>query len=127
MEDLVVLDIFQVYHIFEHDLGLTPTLSEQVFDTNYDGIDAKLENNMFMHKSETVFHWDQKTCKFEIYDCLVGTRDNFQLLPKAIGFANYAKSIDQMKQIIESIKNELKDYMVFFHNMDLTDTLSTLD
>lgn len=56
MEDLVVLDIFQVYHIFEHDLGLTPTLSEQVFDTDYDGIDAKLENNMFMHKSETVFH-----------------------------------------------------------------------
>lgn len=54
MEDLVVLDIFQVYHIFEHDLGLTPTLSEQVFDTNYDGIDAKLENNMFMHKSDLV-------------------------------------------------------------------------
>lgn len=74
MEDLVITDIFQVYHIFEHDLGLTPTLSEQVFDTNYDGIDAKLENNMFMHKSETVFHWDQKTCRFEIYDCLVGTR-----------------------------------------------------
>lgn len=127
MEDLVVTDIFQVYHIFEHDLGLTPTLSEQIFNTNYDGIDAKLENNLFMHKNETVFHWDQKTGKFEIYERLVGSRDKFQLLPKAIGFTNYAKSVDQMKQILDSIKNELKDYIVFFHNMDLTDTLSTLD
>ena len=127
MEDLVVTDIFQVYHIFEHDLGLTPTLSEQIFNTNYDGIDAKLENSLFIHKNETVFHWDQKTGKFEIYERLVGSRDNFQLLPKAIGFTNYAKSVDQMKQILDSIKNELKDYMVFFHNMDLTDTLSTLD
>lgn len=127
MEDLVVTDIFQVYHIFEHDLGLTPTFSEQVFNTNYDGIDAKLENNLFMYKRETVFHWDQKACKFEIYDRLVGSQDNFQLLPKTFGFANYAKSIEQMKQVVDSIKNELKDYMAFFHNMDLTDTLSALD
>ena len=122
MEDLVVSDMREVSRIFRDELRLIPNPIE--LTEKFGGIDALFEHDMFATGSAVIFWWDNESGKFRVYDKLSGSHNCFILYPQG---RRYAKSVDDMRQIVDRIKEELKDYAVFYNNMEVADTLSVLE
>lgn len=123
MEDLVVSDMREVSRIFRDELGLIPNPYQAAFMGKI-GIDALFEHDMFATGSAVIFWWDNESGKFRVYDKLSVSHNCFILYPQG---RRYAKSVDDMRQIVDRIKEELKDYAVFYNNMEVADTLSVLE
>ena len=124
MEDLVVSDMREVSRIFRDELGLIPNPRLVAFTGKFGGIEALFEHDMFATGSAIIFWWDDESGKFRVYDKLSGSHNCFILYPLG---RRYAKSVDDMRQIVGRIKEELRDYAVFYNNMEVTDTLSVLE
>ena len=124
MEDLVVSDTREVSRIFRDELRLIPNPRLLAFTGKFGGIDALFEHDMFAAGSSVIFWWDNETGKFRVYDKLSGSHNYFILYPQGY---RYAKSVDDMRQIVDRVKKELKYYAIFYNNMEVTDTLSVLE
>ena len=125
MEDLVILNKHDVSHIVKSELGLVP--KPHAFMGEFNGIDVRLEHDMFLMGGAEVFYWDNQTGKFLIYDMLAGSRNCFILCSRDALHPRYAKSVDEMKEIVDRVKEELKYYAVFYHDMEVTNDLAILE
>ena len=127
MEDLVVSDMHEVGRIFSRELGLIPNARLVAFTGKFGGVDALFEHDMFATGSAVIFCWDNETGKFMIYDRLAGSHNSFILYPQDCRHRKYAKSVVEMKQTVDRIKEELKNYAVCYNNMEVADALSVLE
>lgn len=114
-------ELYNVYQILD-DLGLEPVLSEKIFMTQSDGIEGILRHPMLADGGQPAIYWSQDTGLFTMFTEYYGTVGQFLL-----GETRCAKSVEDMKAEIDSLKKHLSDDAVFMNNWNMNNVFDELE
>lgn len=119
--NMVEHELYNVYQILS-DLGLEPILSEKIFMTQSDGIEGILRHPMLVDGEQPAVYWSQDTGMFTMFTEYYGTVGQFLL-----GERRCAKSVEDMKAEIDSLKKHLSDDAVFMNNWNMSNIFDDLE